>query len=234
MTGLSAAHVGIVDRGVIRPGAYRRSRAARSRDRCRPLDHRGSARPVGRHRKGLGQRRRRAGRRQGDAVFFRGRRYAGQLHDTSIPFDRRSTSVAPGRAGRGAGCATAARRHAAHAHARRPRRHAVPGQPRAVARRQAASPMCWRTSIYVVPMAGGAPRAVTAAGSSASDPYWSKDGGALYFLSDRSGDNQLWKLPLDGLRRSDAGHELRTRRRRARLLARRIAIAPAIQGVGPV
>jgi dipeptidyl aminopeptidase/acylaminoacyl peptidase len=50
--------------------------------------------------------------------------------------------------------------------------------------------------IYVVRMAGGAPRAVTAAGSSAWDPYWSKDGSALYFLSDRSSDNQLWKLML--------------------------------------
>ena len=47
-----------------------------------------------------------------------------------------------------------------------------------------------------MPLAGGAPRAVTSAGSSASDPYWSKDGSTLYFLSDRSGTSQLWKLPL--------------------------------------
>jgi dipeptidyl aminopeptidase/acylaminoacyl peptidase len=52
--------------------------------------------------------------------------------------------------------------------------------------------------VYVVPVAGGEPRAVTTAGSSAWDPYWSKDGTALYFLSDRSGSNQLWKLPLQG------------------------------------
>ncbi len=50
--------------------------------------------------------------------------------------------------------------------------------------------------IYVIPMAGGTPRAVTAAGSSAWDPHWSKDGSALYFLSDRSDGNQLWKLSL--------------------------------------
>ena len=50
--------------------------------------------------------------------------------------------------------------------------------------------------IYVVPLAGGEPRAVTTAGSEASDPYWSKDGNALYFLSDRSDSSQLWKLPL--------------------------------------
>ncbi len=50
--------------------------------------------------------------------------------------------------------------------------------------------------VFVVPLAGGAPRAVTSAGSSASDPYWSKDGSTLYFLSDRSGKSQLWRLPL--------------------------------------
>ena len=50
--------------------------------------------------------------------------------------------------------------------------------------------------IFVVPTSGGAARAVTAAGSTASSPYWSKDGSALYFLSDRSGSSQLWKLPV--------------------------------------
>src|SRR4029453_16906092 len=35
--------------------------------------------------------------------------------------------------------------------------------------------------IFVVPTSGGPARAVTAAGSTASSPYWSKDGGALYF-----------------------------------------------------
>jgi dipeptidyl aminopeptidase/acylaminoacyl peptidase len=50
--------------------------------------------------------------------------------------------------------------------------------------------------IYVVPTNGGPSRAVTAAGSTASTPYWSKDGRALYFLSDRSGSSQLWKLPV--------------------------------------
>jgi dipeptidyl aminopeptidase/acylaminoacyl peptidase len=50
--------------------------------------------------------------------------------------------------------------------------------------------------IHVVPLAGGAPRAITSAGSAASDPHWSRDGSALYFLSDRSGSSQLWKLPL--------------------------------------
>ncbi len=50
--------------------------------------------------------------------------------------------------------------------------------------------------IYVVPLAGGEPRAVTSAGSGAWNPVWSRDGRALHFLSDRSGTSQLWRLPL--------------------------------------
>lgn len=52
--------------------------------------------------------------------------------------------------------------------------------------------------VHVLALAGGEHRAVTSAGSSAWDPKWSADGGALYFLSDRSGTSQLWKLPLAG------------------------------------
>jgi len=51
--------------------------------------------------------------------------------------------------------------------------------------------------IYVVPAAGGVSRAVTSADTSARSPHWSKDGRLLYFLSDRSDSDQLWKLPLD-------------------------------------
>jgi dipeptidyl aminopeptidase/acylaminoacyl peptidase len=51
--------------------------------------------------------------------------------------------------------------------------------------------------IYVVATGGGEPRAITSAGSSASDPVWSRDGAWLYFLSDRADKkSQLWKLPL--------------------------------------
>lgn len=50
--------------------------------------------------------------------------------------------------------------------------------------------------VYVVPAAGGEARAVTSAGLVAWDPHWSRDGRSLYFLSDRSGGNQLWKLPI--------------------------------------
>jgi len=51
--------------------------------------------------------------------------------------------------------------------------------------------------IFVVATEGGAPRAVTSTGSAAWSPGWSDDGRVLYFLSDRSGKSQLWKLPLD-------------------------------------
>ena len=51
--------------------------------------------------------------------------------------------------------------------------------------------------IYVAPTQGGVAQAVTSPGSRASDPRWSRDGTALYFLSDRAGGkSQLWKLPL--------------------------------------
>src|SRR5918995_4202616 len=51
--------------------------------------------------------------------------------------------------------------------------------------------------IYVVPVSGGESRPVTTGASSASEPRWSRDGSVLYFLSDRTGLSQLWKLPLD-------------------------------------
>ena len=51
--------------------------------------------------------------------------------------------------------------------------------------------------IYVVPTGGGEPRGVTSAGSTASNPVWSRDGAWLYFLSDRADKkSQVWKLPL--------------------------------------
>lgn len=43
-----------------------------------------------------------------------------------------------------------------------------------------------------------APRRLTAPGSNSTNPRWSGDGGALYFLSTRSGSSQVWKLDLNG------------------------------------
>jgi len=51
--------------------------------------------------------------------------------------------------------------------------------------------------VMVAAVSGGAVHAVTSAGSHASDPRWSRDGRALYFLSDRAaGTRQLWRLPI--------------------------------------
>lgn len=51
--------------------------------------------------------------------------------------------------------------------------------------------------LFVVAAAGGEPRPVTASGLTAWDPYWARDGRFLWFVSDRSGTNQVWQLPVD-------------------------------------
>jgi dipeptidyl aminopeptidase/acylaminoacyl peptidase len=52
--------------------------------------------------------------------------------------------------------------------------------------------------VHIVDLEGGLPRAVTTAGSAASDARWSRDGHWLYFLSDRvDKKQQLWRLPTD-------------------------------------
>ncbi|WP_257218106.1 S9 family peptidase [Janthinobacterium sp. BJB304] len=42
------------------------------------------------------------------------------------------------------------------------------------------------------------PRQLTRGDASASDPQWSPNGDAIYFLSGRSGSSQVWQLPLNG------------------------------------
>ncbi len=52
--------------------------------------------------------------------------------------------------------------------------------------------------VWVVPIKGGEPRAVTTKGSSAWNPVWTPDGKGLSFLSDRAtGHTQVWVLRLD-------------------------------------
>ncbi|MEX0708822.1 MAG: S9 family peptidase [Woeseia sp.] len=62
--------------------------------------------------------------------------------------------------------------------------------------------------IHVVPTRGGDARAVTASGASASEPAWSRDGDYLYFLSDRSGSSQLWRLPVEAFGEAEQLTEL--------------------------
>ncbi|NGY04426.1 S9 family peptidase [Solimonas terrae] len=54
------------------------------------------------------------------------------------------------------------------------------------------------TQIWLLDLATHASRPMTSGEKSSSSARWSADGQALYFLSVRSGSNQLWKLDLRG------------------------------------
>jgi dipeptidyl aminopeptidase/acylaminoacyl peptidase len=56
----------------------------------------------------------------------------------------------------------------------------------------------YRSSLYLVPTAGGDSRRFTGAGAKDMSPRWSPDGTRIAFLSNRSGSNQLWSIPLGG------------------------------------
>lgn len=51
--------------------------------------------------------------------------------------------------------------------------------------------------IWIVPAAGGKPRAVTGDAARDGDPSWSPDGRFLVFVSDRSGNEDLWVVRLE-------------------------------------
>ncbi|NVB39358.1 S9 family peptidase [Pseudenhygromyxa sp. WMMC2535] len=53
-----------------------------------------------------------------------------------------------------------------------------------------------RTSLWVVGFDGAAPRRLDAHPKGLSQPSWSPDGKFIYFLSSRSGDSQVWRLPM--------------------------------------
>ena len=53
-------------------------------------------------------------------------------------------------------------------------------------------------ALYETTAQGGTPRRLTAAGSNATAPHWSADGRALYFLSNRTGSSQVWRLDATG------------------------------------
>ncbi len=56
----------------------------------------------------------------------------------------------------------------------------------------------YRSSLYLVPSAGGDARRFTGADAKDTMPRWSPDGSRIAFLSNRSGSNQLWSIPLAG------------------------------------
>ncbi len=54
------------------------------------------------------------------------------------------------------------------------------------------------TDIWLVPVAGGAPRAFVRSDDDDSSPAWTADGAGLAFLSDRDGTSQVWIIPAGG------------------------------------
>ena len=55
-----------------------------------------------------------------------------------------------------------------------------------------------RLDLWLVGTDGKGLRQLTTDAGNESDAQWSPDGSAIYFLSARSGSNQVWRLPLDG------------------------------------
>jgi dipeptidyl aminopeptidase/acylaminoacyl peptidase len=54
------------------------------------------------------------------------------------------------------------------------------------------------SSLWLVPVAGGAPKRLTTTAGTNNHPRWSPDGKSIAFVSNRSGSSQVWLLPLDG------------------------------------
>ncbi|HLM61378.1 MAG TPA: hypothetical protein VK308_11280, partial [Pyrinomonadaceae bacterium] len=54
------------------------------------------------------------------------------------------------------------------------------------------------SDVYIVSVNGGASRRLTEDEKTNSLPAWSADGRHIFFISNRSGSDQIWKLPSDG------------------------------------
>ena len=52
--------------------------------------------------------------------------------------------------------------------------------------------------VYAISVEGGVPRPIVTDDSDDHYPSWSADGKWIYFASDRSGDQQVWKVPTQG------------------------------------
>jgi len=55
-----------------------------------------------------------------------------------------------------------------------------------------------RTSVHLLPVSGGSPRALAAGDGNDSSPQWSVDGRGVFVLSTRSGSSQVWRLDAAG------------------------------------
>jgi dipeptidyl aminopeptidase/acylaminoacyl peptidase len=54
------------------------------------------------------------------------------------------------------------------------------------------------THIFVVPTVGGSPRQLTREGTTNGRPRWSPDSKRIYYVSNRSGNSQIWTMFADG------------------------------------
>jgi len=54
------------------------------------------------------------------------------------------------------------------------------------------------SDLYLVPVAGGAPRQLTSAKGHNNNPRWMPDGKSIAFISTRDGSPQIWTIPVDG------------------------------------
>ncbi len=54
------------------------------------------------------------------------------------------------------------------------------------------------SNIYLVPLAGGEVRQLTAANGANNSPRWMPDGRTIAFISTRDGESQIWTIPADG------------------------------------
>jgi dipeptidyl aminopeptidase/acylaminoacyl peptidase len=55
-----------------------------------------------------------------------------------------------------------------------------------------------RTDLWLVGSDGSGLRRLTSHEAGDSDPRWAADGGSVWFLSNRSGSSQVWRIPADG------------------------------------
>ena len=54
------------------------------------------------------------------------------------------------------------------------------------------------SKVYVVDASGGRPRRVSSATADELNPSWSRDGKRIYFFSNRTGRNEIWRIALGG------------------------------------